>query len=103
MLFQRFRRLTVPALGAAKAGRGRRALMDVPEREHLGKARLADRIEAALAHPCRRIFQSAKEPVDKREIRVIQGVPVALMMDTMRFGTLKQPAQPARRPDVPVI
>ena len=77
--------------------------MHLAESEQILESILAPIVEAAFARRLVRIVQRAEEPIPNRQVGEILRVMSILMVDPMRFGSLHKMANPARRPDVPMV
>ncbi len=75
----------------------------IAKRHHVRKPFLLPRIETAAPREAARISEGAEDHVPERQVGEVIGVMTILMMQPMRFRSLHDQAQPARRPDIPVI
>ena len=77
--------------------------MDIPEQQHVFKAIFAPGFVAAATLEHLRVPERSEKHVPDWQIGKIIGVMSELMMNAMRFRSLKDKSEPLRRIDVPVI
>jgi hypothetical protein len=77
--------------------------MNITKDQHVFEPILAPNLVPAAPSECLGIFERAKEYVPKRNVREVVSVMMELMMDSMRFGSLENEAEPRRSFDVPMI
>jgi hypothetical protein len=77
--------------------------MNIAKYQHVFEPILTPNLIAAASSECLGIFECAKEYVPKRNVREVVSVMAELMMNAMRFGPLKNEAEPQGGVDVPMI
>src|SRR5438045_7029109 len=80
--------------GAAERAGALRRFVDVGERQHRSESVGGRLVEARGAVEPRRIAEAAEQQVPERQIAVIIGVDVALVMNAMGFRPLDQVSEP---------